>query len=126
MRIATCNIRSGGSSKRTPDIWNALLPLQADTLVFTEFRSNSAGEYLLGQLSANGYSRLAYTIAQNGVLVASRESFEFADNPAKLNKDASGLLRAEFATLQGRVIAATESNTNRYGQHRKIIVAPLS
>lgn len=76
-RIATLNIRHGGA-KFGDALTTRLLSYDADVLVVTEFRSNAAGERLIGRLQGAGYavSHPGAGPTQNTVLIASRGPIE--------------------------------------------------
>jgi len=73
LRVATLNIRHGGS-KSADALTARLLGYDADLLVVTEFRANDAGIALVAHLERAGYAT-THPMAdpkQNGVLIASR------------------------------------------------------
>lgn len=73
LRVATLNIRHGGS-KSADALTARLLGYDADLLVVTEFRANDAGIALVAHLERAGYTT-THPMAdpkQNGVLIASR------------------------------------------------------
>ncbi len=73
-RVATLNIRHGGTAKRIPQLVAALRALDADALVVTEFRIGLAGNLLVAELASSGYELTHPDIAAavNGVLIASK------------------------------------------------------
>ena len=73
LRIATLNIRHGGS-KFGAALTARLLGYDADLLVVTEFRANEAGAALVAQLEHAGYTTTHPGVdpKQNTVLIASR------------------------------------------------------
>ncbi|BBX27407.1 endonuclease/exonuclease/phosphatase family protein [Mycolicibacterium alvei] len=96
IRIATLNIRHGGS-KFSDALSTRLLGYDADLLVVTEFRANEAGTTLVAQLEDAGYTT-THPMAepkQNTVLIASRSPI---DRAAPFTRDLPGrhLWCAEF------------------------------
>ena len=79
LRIATLNIRHGGS-KFGAALAARLLGYDADLLVVTEFRSNEAGAALVAQLERAGYTTTHPGVdpKQNTVLIASRTPIDRA------------------------------------------------
>ncbi|SEP88328.1 Exonuclease III [Mycobacterium sp. 88mf] len=73
IRIATLNIRHGGS-KFSDALTARLLGYDADLLVVTEFRANEAGRALVARLEGAGYTTTHPVVdaKQNCVLIASR------------------------------------------------------
>lgn len=87
LRIATFNIRHGGSKNADP-LTARLLGYDADLLVVTEFRTNDAGAALVAQLEHTGYetSHPASDPKQNTVLIASRTPI---DRASRFSRDLS-------------------------------------
>ena len=79
LRIATLNIRHGGS-KFGAALTARLLGYDADLLVVTEFRANDAGTALIAQLERAGYTTTHPGLdpKQNTVLIASRTPIDRA------------------------------------------------
>lgn len=79
LRIATLNIRHGGS-KNADALTTRLLGYDADLLVVTEFRANDTGARLIVRLERAGYET-SHPLAdpgQNTVLIASRTPIDRA------------------------------------------------
>lgn len=74
-RIATLNIRHGGTRSRDA-LATRLVAYDADLLVVTEFRANAAGAGLITRLEGAGYSTSHPNAGpkQNTVLIASRRN----------------------------------------------------
>lgn len=104
LRIATLNIRHGGS-KNADALAARLLGYDPDLLVVTEFRANGTGSRLAAQLERAGYAT-THPLAdpkQNTVLIASRTSI---DRASRFSRDLSAhhLWCAEFdGTIVGGV-----------------------
>lgn len=81
LRIATLNIRHGGS-KNADTLTARLLGYDADLLVVTEFRANDTGTRLIAQLERAGYSTThpGANPKQNTVLIASRTPIDRASH----------------------------------------------
>jgi exodeoxyribonuclease III len=100
MRVLTCNIWSGGSMQRTPQLWSHLQGLDADCIVLTEYRSaNAAGRFLRDQIVRDGYPFVAYSACERGVLIAARLPFDAVENPGALKNDSTAIVCAEFPTV---------------------------
>lgn len=102
LRIATLNIRHGGS-KNADALTTRLLGYDADLLVVTEFRANDTGARLIVRLERAGYET-TYPSAdpkQNTVLIASRTPI---DRASRFTRDVSAqhLWCAEF---DGTIVA---------------------
>ncbi len=87
LRIATLNIRHGGS-KNADTLTARLLGYDADLLVVTEFRTSDAGAALVAQLEQAGYetSHPASDPRHNTVLIASRTPI---DRASRFSRDVS-------------------------------------
>ncbi|QZH57661.1 endonuclease/exonuclease/phosphatase family protein [Mycolicibacterium farcinogenes] len=87
LRIATLNIRHGGS-KNADAVAARLLGNDVDLLVVTEFRANHTGLHLVTQLERAGYSTThpGADSKQNTVLIASRTPI---DRAARFSRDLS-------------------------------------
>ena len=84
MRLLTLNLRHGGAA-RIDRIAGYLLSQNADTLVLSEFRPNSAGAALRQQLASAGFEHQHCPGADprgNSVLIASREPMRFDEHAA--------------------------------------------
>lgn len=78
MKLLTWNILHGGGPRRTPEIALALLALDADLVVLTEFRRTLGGQ-LAGVLYDHGWRHQLSTNPpekSNGILLASRRPIE--------------------------------------------------
>ena len=81
MRLLAWNIRQGGGS-RLPRIADALKRHDADIVVLSEYRGGPSAPRLCAALHALGYSHATTLVPPpscNGVLVAARRPFRFAD-----------------------------------------------
>lgn len=73
-RVATLNIRHGGTSARLPHLLAALRGFDADVLVVTEFRIGPVADQFIHELATSGYEVTHPDVAPgvNTVLIASR------------------------------------------------------
>jgi exodeoxyribonuclease III len=102
LRILTLNLRAGGNAVTIPQIVRRASHLDADTLVFSEYRDNRVGAMLRTELERLGLTHQAFTAAHaNGVLVASVEPFRPVANPFGLSQDQypNAVLQARFERL---------------------------
>ncbi len=83
MRILALNLRAGGNATSIPQIARRASHLDADIVVFSEYRSTRFGALVRAELGRIGLSHQACTpaIRGNGVLIASTEPFEAFPNP---------------------------------------------
>jgi exodeoxyribonuclease III len=103
VRILTVNLRAGGNSVTIRQIVRRASHLDADTIVFSEYRDNGAGALLRTEAECVGLRYQASTPAKrgNGVLVVSAEPFEAFANPFGLADDEypNAVLKARFDRL---------------------------
>jgi exodeoxyribonuclease-3 len=85
LRIATLNIRHGGGApERLVTVTDALLGLEAEILVVSEFRDGPGGDRLIAALSRNGYDATHPDggLGKNSLLIAARTSIDRMWAPA--------------------------------------------
>lgn len=103
MRILALNLRAGGNAATIPPIVRRVARLDAEAVVFSEYRDTRAGALVRDELDRIGLKHQAYTSAArgNGVLVASAVPFEALANPFGLSDDEypNAVLRARFGSL---------------------------
>jgi exodeoxyribonuclease III len=103
MRVLTVNLRAGGNATTIPQIVARCLRSDADTIVFSEYRENSAGTLLRKELAQRGYVHQGSTRANrgNGVLIVSAQPFRAIPNPFGLSEDEypNAVLQALFDNL---------------------------
>lgn len=103
MRILALNLRAGGNAATIPPIVRRVAHLDAETVVFSEYRDTRAGALVRDELRRIGLDHQAYTPATrgNGVLIASAAPFEALPNPFGLSDDEypNAVLQARFDSL---------------------------
>lgn len=96
-------MRSGGNATTIAPIVRRAAHLDADTIVFSEYRENRIGPKLREEALHAGYRHQAFTPATsgNGVLIVSAERFDPLPNPFGLFEDEypNAVLQADFAAL---------------------------
>lgn len=104
VRILALNLRAGGNAGSIPQIVRHVAYLDAEVVVFSEYRDTRAGSLVRGELSRIGLSNQAFTPATrgNGVLVASAAPLEALPNPFGLpeNECPNAILLARLPGLQ--------------------------
>lgn len=104
MRILGLNLRAGGNAGSIPQIVRRVSYIDAEVVVFSEYRDTRAGSLVRGELSRIGLSYQAFTPATrgNGVLIASVDPLETLPNPFGLpeNEYPNAILLAHFRGLQ--------------------------
>lgn len=96
------NLRAGGSGATIDRLLERALARDAETLVFSEFRSNAVGGRICATLRRAGYEHQAETEDQgNGVLIAARSDFSAVPNPFGLPDDQypNAIVQARFGDL---------------------------
>jgi exonuclease III len=104
VRILALNLRAGGNAGTIPAIVRRVSHLDADIVVFSEYRDTRAGSLVRAELNRIGLSYQAFTPATrgNGVLVASAAQLQALPNPFGLpeNEYPNAVLLARIAELQ--------------------------
>lgn len=104
MRILALNLRAGGNVSTVPQVIRRVLYLDAEIVVFSEYRDTSAGALVCGELRRIGLSYQASTPAErgNGVLIAATTPFAALPNPFGFPEDEypNAILLARFSWLQ--------------------------
>lgn len=96
MKVGTVNVRSGGNSRSVLELAEIMTAAGCDTVVFSEFRDNTAGQVLLHDMIERGYQYFAFSSDIRGVLVVSREGFDATVNPGGLISFPNALIKATF------------------------------
>jgi exonuclease III len=98
------NLRAGGNAESIPRIIRRVSYLDADIVVFSEYRDTRAGSLVQAELERIGLSYQAFTPATrgNGVLIASSVPLEALPNPFGLSESEypDAVLLARFGQLQ--------------------------
>jgi exodeoxyribonuclease-3 len=98
------NLRAGGNAESIPQIIRRVSYLDADIVVFSEYRDTRAGSLVQAELRRIGLSYQAFTPATrgNGVLIASSLALEALPNPFGLPESEypNAVLLARFGQLQ--------------------------
>ena len=104
MRIVALNLRAGGNLVTIPQIVRRVAYLDAEIVVFSEFRDTRAGALVRAELERIGLRHQAIAAATrgNGVLIASDRAFEALPNPFGLPDDEypNAVLKARFEDFQ--------------------------
>src|SRR5580704_16863039 len=116
VRILALNLRAGGNAGTIPRIARRVAYLDAEIVVFSEYRDTAAGSLVRGELNQLGLCHQAFTPATrgNGVLIASAAPLEALPNPF-------GLPENEYpnAILLARVRGGQMYGVYLPGQERK-------
>jgi exodeoxyribonuclease-3 len=104
VRILALNLRAGGNAATIPQIVRRVSYLDAEIVVFSEYRDTRAGSLVRGELSRIGLSHQAFTPATrgNGVLIASDAPLQALPNPFGLpeNEYPNAIMLARVRGLQ--------------------------
>ena len=107
MRILAVNLRAGGNAATISRVLQRASYLDADTLVFSEYRDNAVGAKLRSEAERRGFAHQASGPARrgNGVLIAAVQDFRSIPNPFGLAED----------EYPGAVVQATFGDVDLYG-----------
>jgi exodeoxyribonuclease III len=104
VRIFALNLRAGGNAGTIPQIARRVAYLDAEIVVFSEYRDTAAGSLVRGELNRLGLCYQAFTPATrgNGVLIASAAPLEALANPFGLpeNEYPNAILLARVRGVQ--------------------------
>jgi exonuclease III len=104
LRILALNLRAGGNAATIPQIMRRVSHLDAEVVVFSEYRDTAAGFLVRSELRRIGLGYQAFTPAArgNGVLIAGAAPLASLTNPFGLseNEYPNAVLLTRFGHLQ--------------------------